>query len=195
MYDSPYEVPEMDSKKGGQIMKDALEIIRALNDWPFVVLVISVVFIIVMRERIAEWDFSFKTKNNEFKNKVKTKDIRKLSTSKVQIKAIKPVEPPDYEEAAAPVILLKDARKVLATLWDGQNRRYPEKGISEGQWSFRILPHSPEYGNFMVGFAQLLGMGLAGWEGKNGQAVLTQKGWEYAKDHPEIRDSQDVYRF
>ena len=176
-------------------MKDALEIIHAINDWPFVVLVISVVFIIVMRERIAEWDFSLKTKNNEFKNKVKTKDIRNLPEPKAQIEEIKTLEPPDYKDVAAPDSLLKDARKVLATLWDGQNRHYPEKGISEEQWSFRVLPHSPLYGNFTVGFAQLLALGLAGWELKNGQAVLTKKGWEYAKDHPEIRDSEDMYRF
>ncbi|HUT29448.1 MAG TPA: hypothetical protein VMX13_06630 [Sedimentisphaerales bacterium] len=175
-------------------MKDVVEIIRAINDWPFTVCVIGVVFIVVMRDRIAEWAFRWKSPNREIETNVKAKDIRNLPVRRVGEGVSEGKPTADPEEVAKPPILKKSARKVLATLWNGQNRHYPEKGISEGQWSFRILPNVFEYGNFMVGFAQLLELGLAGWEVQNGQAVLTKEGWEYAKEHPEIRESEDRYR-
>ena len=154
--------------------------------WPLVVLVIFFLMRNPFKLLISSIEeLVIRYKDFQASAKVKRKDVKKL-----------PAEPlPDYKEVAAPVILLKDARKVLTTLFDGQLRHFGEEDISKGQWSFRVLPHSPEYGNFMVGFAQLLELGLAGWERKNGQAVLNKKGWEYAKDHTEISESEDVYRF
>jgi hypothetical protein len=164
--------------------------------WPLVVLVIFFLIRNPFKLLISGIEeLVIRYKDLQASAKVKPKDVKKLPALKVQTEAIAPSPPPDYKEAVEPIILLKDARKVLATLYDGQLRHFGEEGISKGQWSFRVLPHSPIYGNFTVGFAQLLGLGLAGWEQKNGQAVLTQKGFEYAKEHPEIRDSEDIYRF
>lgn len=164
--------------------------------WPIVVLVIFFLIRNPLRLLLSSIEeLVIHYKDFQASAKVKSKDVKNLTAPKVDIKSIAPVEPPDYKEVAEQVILLKDARKVLATLFDGQLSHFGEEDISKGQWSFRVLPHSSEYGNFMVGFAQLLALGLAGWEGKNGQAVLTKKGLEYAKEHTEIRESKDVYRF
>ena len=164
--------------------------------WPLVVLVIFFLMRNPFKLLISSIEeLVIRYKDFQASAKVNPKDVKNLPAPKVQTKAIATEPPPDYKEVAAPVILLKDARKVLTTLFDGQLRHFGEEDISKGQWSFRVLPHSPEYGNFMVGFAQLLELGLAGWERKNGQAVLNKKGWEYAKDHTEISESEDVYRF
>ena len=176
-------------------MSHVVEIIHYAA-WPLVVLVIFVLMANPLRHLISRIEeLVIRYKHLQASAKVKPKDVRKMPASKVQTEGTVPETPPDSREVPKPATLLKDAKKVLATLYDGQNRHYPEKGISEGQWSFQVLPHSPEYGNFVIGFGHLLGLGLAGWATKHGQAVLTQKGWEYAKQYPEIRESEDVYRF
>ncbi|HCO95061.1 MAG TPA: hypothetical protein DIU00_14100 [Phycisphaerales bacterium] len=176
-------------------MSHVVEIIHYVA-WPLVVLVIFFLIRNPFKLLISSIEeLVIRYKDFQASAKVKPKDVKNLPAPKVQTEAIAPEPPPDYKEDARPIILLKDARKVLATLFDGQLRHFGEEDISKGQWSFQVLPRSPEYGNFMLGFAQLLELGLAGWEQKNGQAVLTKKGWEYSKEHPKIRYSEDVYRF
>ena len=175
-------------------MEHFVEIIHYIA-WPIVVLIILYSFRSEFKRLINRIkSVKYGNATIECSETVDQDDVEKLPTDQDNIK----MRPHIYgattiTEAEALGNLLKDARKVLATLWKGQNRHFTD--ISEGQWSFRVLPHSPVYGNFMVGFAQLLALGLAGWERKNGQAVLTKKGWEYAKEHPEIKDSEDVYMF
>ena len=57
------------------------------------------------------------------------------------------------------------------------------------------MPNSHAYGTFMMGFAELLAPGLVDWTPKDGQALLTDKGIEYIKAHPEIQKSNDRYIF
>ena len=90
-----------------------------------------------------------------------------------------------------PAQLSKEATRILATLWNGQKRHF--KDDFTGRWSFRVLPNAHEYGEFMLGFSELLRLGLIGWTRKDGQALLTDKGVEYLKNHPEIQESADVY--
>ena len=176
-------------------MSHVVEIIHYVA-WPLVILIIFFLLRNPFRLLISSIEeLVIRYKDFQASAKVKAKDVKNLPATKLQTKAIATEPPPDYKEDTKPIILLKDTRKVLSTLFDGQLRHFGEEDISKGQWSFRVLPHSPEYGNFMVGFTQLLTLGLAGWEQKNGQAVLTKKGWEYAKEHPEIRDSEVLYRF
>jgi len=175
-------------------MEHFVQIVRYLA-WPIVVLVIFFLMRNPFKLLISSIEeMVIRYRDFQASAKVKPKDVKNLPARTVQTEAVAPEPAQGYEEVAKPAVLKKPAKKVLATLWNGQNRHYPEKGISEGQWSFRILPHVLEYGNFMVGFAQLLELGLAGWEIKNGQAVLSKKGWEYAKEHPEVRESEDTYR-
>jgi len=97
------------------------------------------------------------------------------------------------EDTEIPAELSKEAKKILATLWERQT--YHFKDDHSGRWSFRILPNAPGYGIFMLGFAELLKLGLVGWTQKDGQALLTDKGIKYVKEHSEIQQSEDMYRF
>lgn len=165
-----------------QTVEHVVEIIHNVA-WPIVILIIFFFVRSPIKLLISSIEnFVVRYKDFQASAQVKPKDVKNVSAL-------------SDDESLAEQVLLKDARKVLATLYDGQLRHYGEEGISKGQWSFRVLPHSPEYGNFIIGFAQLLGLGLAGWSTKHGQAVLTKKGWEYAKEHSKIRESEDVYRF
>jgi len=96
-------------------------------------------------------------------------------------------------ETKGPVELPPEAKKILATLW--QRQKYHFKDDFTGRWSFRVLPGAEGYGNFMLGFADLLKLGLVGWTPKNGQVLLTDKGIEYLKRHNEIQVSDKVYTF
>ncbi len=174
-------------------MEDIVEIIRVASNWSFVVLILGLVLIIVVRDRITE--LFIRWKDFQASAKIKPKDVKKLSAFEVRAKAIEPETPPPPTEGVKQVVLKPQARRILATLWDGQNRYYPEQGISKGQWAFRITPNAHEYGNFILGFAQLLEFGFIGWETKHGQAVLTERGMEYIKAHPEIQESKDRYTF
>ncbi len=105
-------------------------------------------------------------------------------------------ELPISESALTPqksVGLSTEAKKILATLWQRQKHHF--KDDFTGRWSFRILPNAKGYGNFMLGFAELLKLGLVGWTPKNGHALLTDKGIEYLKQHDEIQGSDNVYTF
>ncbi len=86
-----------------------------------------------------------------------------------------------------------DAKRILATIWQHQKKNFGDDFSK--LWSFRVLPNSEVYGTFMVGFAELLKLGLVGWTRKDGQALLTEKGIEYLKKHPELQKSSDVYQF
>jgi len=97
------------------------------------------------------------------------------------------------EDTEIPTELSKEAKKILATLWERQT--YHFKDDFSQRWSFRILPNAEGYGIFMLGFAELLKSGLVGWTRKDGQALLSDKGIEYLKEHSEIQESDDVYRF
>jgi len=97
------------------------------------------------------------------------------------------------EDTKIPTQLSKEAKKILATLWEHQT--YHFKDDFSRRWSFRILPNAEGYGIFMLGFAELLKPGLVGWTRKDGQAILSDKGIEYLEKHPEIQESDDVYRF
>lgn len=97
------------------------------------------------------------------------------------------------KDTEIPTELSKEAKKILATLWERQT--YHFKDDSSRRWSFRILPHVDEYGIFMQGFAELLKLGLVDWTRKDGQALLTDKGIGYVKNYPEIQESDDIYRF
>jgi hypothetical protein len=92
-----------------------------------------------------------------------------------------------------PAKLSEDANRNLTTLWEGQ--KYHFKDDYSRRWSFRMMPNSHVYGTFMMGFAELLGSGLVDWTSKDGQALLTDKGIEYIKAHPEIQTSNDRYIF
>lgn len=96
-------------------------------------------------------------------------------------------------ETEEPTDLSKEATRILATLWQRQKHHF--KDDFSRRWSFRVLPNAEGYGIFMLGFAELLELGLVGWTHKDGQAHLTDKGIEYLKEHPEIQESDDVYRF
>ena len=102
-----------------------------------------------------------------------------------------PPQVPDTKEI--PADLSKEAKRILATLWERQTHHF--KDDYTRRWSFRIMPNSHAYGIFMMGFAELLAPGLVGWTEKDGQALLTDKGIEYVKAHPEIQESEDRYRF
>ena len=104
-----------------------------------------------------------------------------------------PLSPQLQEETEEPPDLLKESKRILATLWQRQKHHFKEDFT--GRWSFRVLPNAEGYGNFMLGFAELLKLGFVSWTRKDGQAFLTDKGIEYLKEHPEIQDSDDVYRF
>ncbi len=91
-----------------------------------------------------------------------------------------------------PAELSTEAKKILATLWQHQKKNFGDDFSK--RWSFRILPNVKEYGTFMVGFAELLKLGLVGWTPKDGQALLIDKGIEYIKKHPDIQ-SADAYIF
>jgi len=92
-----------------------------------------------------------------------------------------------------PTDLSKEATRILATIWQRQKHHF--KDDFSKRWSFRVLPNAEGYGIFMLGFAELLKLALVGWTRKDGQALLTDKGVEYLKGHPEIQESDDVYRF
>jgi len=96
-------------------------------------------------------------------------------------------------EIEKPAELSNEATRILATIWQRQKHHF--KDDFSKRWSFRVLPNVEGYGIFMLGFAELLKLGLVGWTRKDGQALLTDKGVEYLKEHPEIQDSDDVYRF
>lgn len=89
--------------------------------------------------------------------------------------------------------LSPEAKKILATLWQRQKHHFGDDFSK--RWSFRILPNTDVYGTFMVGFAELLKLGLVGWTPKDGQALLIDKGIEYLKKHSDIQESADVYKF
>jgi hypothetical protein len=89
--------------------------------------------------------------------------------------------------------LSREARKILTTLWRRQTHHFQED--FSRRWSFRILPNSRVYGIFIIGFGELLDLGLIDWEPKDGQALLTDKGIEYIQKHTEIQESDDFYRF
>ncbi len=97
------------------------------------------------------------------------------------------------EKTEIPTELSNEANRILATLWNRQT--YHFKDDYSRRWSFRIIPNADQYGVFILGFAELLKLGLIGWTRKDGQALLTDKGIDYIKDHPEIRDYEDIYRF
>lgn len=96
-------------------------------------------------------------------------------------------------ETEKPAELSKEAKKILATLWKGQKRHF-EDDLTR-RWSFRVLPVAYEYGGFVLGFAELLRLGLIGWTRKDGQALMTNKGIDYVEEHTEIQESDDIYRF
>ncbi len=108
-------------------------------------------------------------------------------------KTSKPPSPQLPEDTKIPTKLSKEAKKILATLWERQ--MYHFKDDYSRRWSFRILPHVDEYGIFMQGFAELLGIGLVSWTRKDGQALLTDKGIKYVKENPDLQESDDIYRF
>jgi hypothetical protein len=94
-------------------------------------------------------------------------------------------------EKKIPDDLSREAKKILATLWQGQVRNFNEDFSK--RWSFRLLPNAQRYGAFMVGFAQLLDAGLVAWTEKDGQAFLTNEGIDYIKKHPDVQGSDDRY--
>ncbi|MFC1603468.1 hypothetical protein ACFL5F_00435 [Planctomycetota bacterium] len=150
--------------------------------WPVVVLVIVILLLKPIRSLIPRIiKLMFRSKDIEFSLNVKPHDIEKISASKTEQKS---------ED------LTKEAKKILATLWKGQMRYYKDvsKGISEGQWSFRILPLAHKYIDFIIGFAELLRLGLVGWTRNDGQAVFTKKGIEYVNEHDDIKESDDIYK-
>lgn len=97
------------------------------------------------------------------------------------------------ESTDEPTNLSKEAKKILATLWQRQKHHF--KDDFTGRWSFRVTPNAEGYGIFMLGFAELLKFDLVDWTRKDGQALLTNKGIEYLKKHPEIQEFDDVYSF
>lgn len=105
----------------------------------------------------------------------------------------KPPTPQLPDITGTPPELSDEAKKILATLWERQTYHFNDD--FSRRWSFRILPNSEKYGIFMLGFAELLKSGLVSWTMKDGHAILTDKGIEYLKKHPEIQNSDDIYRF
>ncbi len=165
-------------------VESVIEIIHYLA-WPVTILTIILICLILFYK--------------EFKHLIKR--IKKASFRNITIECsetqedeIEKLPVPEIDaKPKVPADLTEEAKRILATLWMGQTRHF--KGISEGQWSFRILPSVYQYGNFIVGFAELLKSGFIGWECKNGQAVLTKKGFEFIKENREIREFKDVYMF
>ena len=103
-----------------------------------------------------------------------------------------PISEPAIEPQES-VKLSTEAKKILATLWQRQKHHF--KDDFTRRWSFRILPNAEGYGIFMLGFAELLKLGLVGWTRKNGQALLTENGINYLKKHSDIQQTVDVYKF
>ena len=89
--------------------------------------------------------------------------------------------------------LSDEATKILATIWQRQKHHFKEDFTR--RWSFRILPNTEVYGIFILGFAELLKLGLIEWTRKDGQALLSNKGIDYLKNHPQIQNSNNVYNF
>ncbi|MFA6176693.1 MAG: hypothetical protein WC765_08965 [Phycisphaerae bacterium] len=108
-------------------------------------------------------------------------------------KTNKPPSPQPSEGIEITADLSTEAKKILSTIWEWQT--YHFKDDYSKRWSFRILPNAEGYGIFMLGFAELLKLSLVDWTRKDGQALLTNKGIEYLKKHPEIQDSEDRYKF
>jgi hypothetical protein len=160
------------------ILEHLVQIIH-YTAWPGAVLIILLIFhkeIKDLMDRLIE----FEGRHGIFR----FSKTHKLPTSEMAEKAEKTAVPPE---------LSPEAKRILATLW--QRQTYHFKDDFSKRWSFRVIPDSDLYGAFMVGFAELLKLGLVGWTRKDGQAILTPKGIEYAKEHGEIRESEDIYRF
>jgi hypothetical protein len=156
-------------------MEHFVQIIQHIS-WPATVLIIFLAFRKELRDLIARFT-EYEGRHGIF---------RFGKTSKLPSRQL-----PEGTEITTE--LSKEAKKILATLRERQT--YHFKDDSSGRWSFRILPNAEGYGVFMVGFAELLKLGLVGWTPKDGQAFLTDKGIEYIKDQSEIQESDDVYRF
>lgn len=157
------------------ILEHFVQIIHYIA-WPTAVLIILLVFRKELRDLIGRF--------TEYEGRHGTFRFGKTS---------KPPSPQLPEDTEIPTELSKEAKRILATLWQRQKHHF--KDDFSRRWSFRVIPIAEGYGIFMLGFAELLKLGLVGWTPKDGQALLTDKGVEYLKAHPEIQKSDDVYRF
>lgn len=163
------------------ILEHFVQIIHYIA-WPAVVLVILFLFrkeLGFLMGRIEEYQHG--DKRVVFSTAHKQGGARELPISEPTPEIEKPSE------------LSNEATRILATIWQRQKRHF--KDDFSKRWSFRVLPNAEGYGIFMLGFSELLKLGLVGWTRKDGQALLTDKGVEYLKEHPEIQESDDVYRF
>jgi hypothetical protein len=159
----------------GLILEHFVQIVHYIA-WPVVALIVLFIFYNELRDLIGRF--------TEYEGR---HGIFRFGETK------KPPSPRLSEGTEMPTELTKEAKKILATLWERQT--YHFKDDFSRRWSFRILPSAEGYGNFMLGFAELLKSGLVDWTRKDGQAILSDKGIEYLKEHSEIRESDDIYRF
>jgi hypothetical protein len=159
----------------GLILEQIVQIIHYIA-WPIVVLIILLVFHNEIRNLIGRF-----TEYEGRYGKFRFGETRKIPSQQFS------------EVAETPAELSKEAKKILATLWERQTYHFKEN--FSRRWSFRILPNAEGYGIFIVGFAELIKTGLVGWTPKDGQAILSDKGIEYIKEHREIQESEDIYRF
>jgi len=92
-----------------------------------------------------------------------------------------------------PTELSREAKRILATLWKYQQKTFQDD-LSR-RWGFRILPNTKAYGTFIIGFAELIELGLVAWTPKDGHCMLTDKGIDFVKAHPNLQKSDDIYPF
>lgn len=79
-----------------------------------------------------------------------------------------------------PVVKSPMENKILNTLWTKQVNKFQDLSTL---FTFKIFPNSPEFVEFRVAGAKLIGEGLIGETPNDGNYHLTQKGYDYCKTH------------
>jgi hypothetical protein len=70
--------------------------------------------------------------------------------------------------------------KILNTLWTKQVNKYQDLSVL---FTFKIFPNSPEFNEFRLAGAKLIGEGLIAETPNDGSYHITQKGYDYCKQH------------
>ena len=70
--------------------------------------------------------------------------------------------------------------KILNTLWTKQVNKYQNLSTL---FTFKVFPNSPEFVEFRISGAKLIGEGLISETPNEGNYCLTHKGYEFCKQH------------
>jgi len=70
--------------------------------------------------------------------------------------------------------------KILNTLWTKQVNKYQDLSVL---FTFKIFPNSPEFNEFRLAGAKLIGEGLISETPNDGNYHITQTGYDYCKKH------------